>query len=117
MAHKYSDVSLSSNTCIYDIDAIKQSIYTILHTQQGERINNPLFGLNLENYLYTSMDGHQSMKIRSAIIDTLKLDTRYTIEKCDITPDYDNNEYLINIQMSLNDIFFEINDTIKNKVV
>ena len=57
---------------VSDVDAINQSIATILGTYYGERFDNIEFGSGLPLYLFSSLDEINSENIKTMVINSLK---------------------------------------------
>lgn len=51
-----------------DVSAIFQSIDNILSTSPGERLFNPEFGSNIEDYLFEPLDEDTAMRIENEVI-------------------------------------------------
>ena len=79
---------------VYDMDAIRQSVETILNTEVGERFFNPEFGSNFRKLLFESMDDITAKMIRGAVLSALgRWEPRIRIETSYVKPLYDDNKY------------------------
>jgi len=54
------------------IEAVKNNIRNLINTHRGERLMQPLFGMNLRNYLFQSFDEDVVVAIQNEIVDTFK---------------------------------------------
>lgn len=104
MNHQHSDVAIVGTETLYDLSAVKQSVITILKTQQGERLFRPEFGSRLEDLLWRTMDDDTASDIHAEIKRMLDWDTRAELESLQVTPDYRNNCYNIVIECKVNGI-------------
>mgnify|MGYP003627211446 CR=1 FL=1 len=52
------------------IEAIKNNIRNLLLTQQGERLMQPSFGMNLRKFLFEQLNDNNLLQMREEIIDT-----------------------------------------------
>ena len=81
---------------VTETDSISQSIITILSTSKGERIMLPQFGSNLRALVFSQMDDITARLIETEIIQAIGLwENRVSVRNVQITPDYDNNRYII----------------------
>ena len=91
------------NQTFTTVDQIRSNIINFLLTNRGERVLNPTFGFNLENYVYENInpDLTDSLKVvlRSAITSNFPVNV---------------NEIQVNPLPDLNTINIVINYTISN---
>ena len=62
----YSDLNYikpSLGDRVYDIEAIFQSIFSIIGTKRGERVFRPTFGLSMTSYLFEPCDEYTARSI------------------------------------------------------
>ena len=86
----------------YDHGAIFNSIRNIFNTKKGQKILNPEFGLDLEQFLFDSITKENADIIGKTIYEQLGLyDSRITVTTVDIVAVPDNNEYRITIAIVL----------------
>jgi phage baseplate assembly protein W len=79
-----------------DIGAIKNSLYNLFTTMPGQKILNPLYGLNLTQYLFLPTSEAQGQIIGEAIFKGVqKHEPRIRVEKLNIQADAENNQYNI----------------------
>jgi phage baseplate assembly protein W len=53
------------------IEAVKNNIKNLLHTNKGERLMQPTLGLNLRNYLFEPFTDDLSLQIQNEISETV----------------------------------------------
>jgi len=93
-----SDLSILLNE-----QAVFESIYNILLTQPGDRVMDPKFGIDLNQYLFRQIDSVTAQQLMLSVYNNLKLyETRITELEVVVTPDIDHNTFII-------DVFFAIN--------
>ena len=62
----------------------------------GQKLLNPLFGLNLTQYLFTAVSTSQAKVIGETILTGVrKFEPRITIRTINVEPNYDENQYNI----------------------
>lgn len=86
----------------YDINAIKNSIFNIFTTIPGQKILNPVFGINLFEFLFTGITVENAQLLGDTILRGItRFEPRVTIDKINITPDIANQQYEINMILSV----------------
>jgi phage baseplate assembly protein W len=86
----------------YDVAAIKNSIFNIFTTIPGQKILNPIFGLNLLYYLFTGITAENARMLGDTILKGItKFEPRVTVDNINITTDYDNQQYTIDLFLSV----------------
>ena len=91
------------------MDATKENIKSLLNTDKGERVFQPLLGLNLKQFLFNPIDASTQEMITDEILTTLKNWLPYiTIASINIFYD-DVNFSLLNIKLK-----FYINNDPRN---
>lgn len=110
MADKvYKDINQFNPTTLgksfrYDADAVYQAVVNILHTRKGERVFNPEFGLDLEDYLFELSDEGTEASVLSEINTQLK------IYEPRVTVDFERSTVSVSDRNKLNvDLIFTIN--------
>lgn len=97
----YSDLSFNPNKSRLNgkdinVSCVVSSIKNILGTKLRERLNNPEFGCNLDNYLFELMDDLTAFKIKEEFKNAInRWDTRVLINNSEtyVHADPDNNKY------------------------
>jgi len=93
-----SDLGMLTNE-----QAVIESIYNILLTQPGERVMNPLFGCNLNQYLFEMIDDITALDIVEEIYQAISdFEPRVSKLRVVVTPDEIQNTYIIDIYLSIN---------------
>jgi len=91
------DIKVSNN-----LEAIKNSIFNIFSTMPGQKILNPVFGLNLLQFLFSGVTDENAQLIGETILSGLqKYEPRVTVEKIYIVPDPENNTYQIGLRLDV----------------
>ena len=86
----------------YDEEAIYNSIRNTFNTKKGQKILNPTFGLDLEQYLFENISKENGDLIGSTIYEELSLyEPRITVQGVDIVARPEQNEYKISISITI----------------
>lgn len=86
----------------YDAAAIKNSIKNIFNTRPGQRFLFPLFGLDLYQFLFTTVSEQNAKIIGETIISSLeKYEPRIYIRNCLVEQDPEQNVYFINLNIEI----------------
>lgn len=102
----YSDVGFSANKRpkAINLEAVVNSVKNIISTIPGERVNNPLFGWNSEDWLFEPIDDTTAFGILSSLIFAInKFDDRPIIDMANsiVNPLPDENKYEISLIFSV----------------
>lgn len=82
----------------YDERAIANSIRNIFSTRPGQRLLNPKFGLNFDNYLFEKVSEVNGRFIARKINEILgKTEPRVRLRRTEVLVDEENSAYRINI--------------------
>ena len=116
-AHLHLDIDLDSKTADkptgasknkqdlkidYDEKAIYNSIRNIFNTKKGQKILNPTFGLDLEQYLFENVSKENGQTIGQTIHEELSLyEPRIVVNEVTVVARPDNNEYKITISITI----------------
>ncbi len=83
---------------VKDNAAISQAIVNLLLTNKGERPFQPNLGAEIYKTLFEPLDYGTAGIIRSAVIEVLeKYEPRIRISEINVTPDFDNNSYSVEL--------------------
>jgi len=83
------DLQISEN-----LGAIKNSLFNLFTTMPGQKILNPLFGLNLTQYLFTAISTAQARIIGESIVSGVrKFEPRILLRTINVEPVYEENQY------------------------
>jgi phage baseplate assembly protein W len=86
----------------YDINAIKNSIYNIFTTIPGQKILNPVFGLNLMYFLFSGISETNGRLLGEAIVQGIrKYEYRVELEYVNVITDIENQQYTIELILSV----------------
>ena len=81
---------------------MRNSIKNIFNTSPGEKLLNPEFGLALKRYLFAPLTQDTAESIGEEIIKGIeKYEPRAQINRCDVVVNYDDNEYLIVLTLTI----------------
>ena len=96
----------------YDVRAIETSIRNIFNTKPGEKILNPAFGLDLNQYLFEPISEDTAREIGNTILEQLPLyEPRVILNSIDIVAKENNNEYIVTMSITvpeLNNLYTDI---------
>lgn len=96
----YAKITPGTPPLITNKDAVFFSLYNLLTTVVGERMNEVTYGVNLPNYLFEQIDDKTTYELRFGIINAvMKWEPRVTVNlsKTVIEPLPDLNAYNINL--------------------
>jgi phage baseplate assembly protein W len=86
----------------YDLGAIRNSIINIFLTSPGDKLLNPEFGIDLRDYLFLSVSDTVASSIYDDIYNNItRFEPRIVLDKLRVIPDYDNQQYTINMSISV----------------
>lgn len=87
---------------LYDLEAVKNSIVNCFLTSPGQKILNPLFGIDLRQFLFEGIDDFTSDIIQETIERKLPLmEPRIRVKNVVVEPDEDLNQYNISLQIDV----------------
>jgi len=86
----------------YDMDAIKNSLFNLFTTLPGQKILNPVYGLNLVQFVFTNLSEANARLIGKVIFEGTELfEPRVSILNINVNVDYDQNQYTINMRINV----------------
>jgi hypothetical protein len=86
----------------YDEKAIYNSISNIFNTKKGQKILNPLFGLDIEQYLFENISKENGATIGTTIYEELALyEPRIIVNDVAVVARPNQNEYKIDISITI----------------
>lgn len=93
------DVVVSSPyELVYDEEAIKKSILTILGTRRGTRPFRRNFGSDMMDILFDPMDDFTGERIKSSIVDAIQeWEPRVTLKTSSVIPDFNRQLYYVQL--------------------
>lgn len=88
-----------------DIQAIRNSIYNIFSTKNGEKLLNPLFGSSLEQYLFENVSSVIGQLIGDNILNSLQeYEPRIEVLQVTVVPKADDNQYNVKVNFRFREI-------------
>ena len=102
----YSDLNYikpSLGDRVYDIEAIFQSIFSIIGTKRGERVFRPTFGLSMTSYLFEPCDEYTARSILYDLSRVMEWEPRvkFNSAKTTVTPVPDKMLFLITVWFTI----------------
>ena len=86
----------------YDEEAIYNSIRNIFNTKKGQKILNPTFGLDVEQYLFENISKENGELIGTTIYEELALyEPRIVCDSVNVVARPEQNEYKITISITI----------------
>jgi len=80
----------------YDSNAIRNSLYNIFTTKQGQKLYNPNFGSSLDQFLFESITEFKAKVLGDRILKSIQeYEPRVRVESIDVMPMYDENQYYV----------------------
>jgi len=82
--------------------AVKQAIQALLKTNYYERPMQPHIGSDIKKLLFEPMDGITAELLKSEVTQAVtRLEPRASILNTKVTPQYENNRYVVSITFSI----------------
>lgn len=82
--------------------AVAESVHNLLNTQPGQRIMNPEFGTDLEQYLFMPLDPITSLQIRKEIEDAIeRFEPRVENVEVIVIEDEENQTFDVTVTFSI----------------
>lgn len=98
----FRDSNVTDIEASLDEAAILNSIVNIFNTVPGQKLLSPTFGLDLRRYLFSPMSAATADHMMDAILLNLSvMEPRIVLEKVDIIPVYDENQYIISLYITI----------------
>ena len=86
----------------YNLEAIYNSLFNIFTTMPGQKILNPTFGLNLNQFLFTAITDDNANEIGQLILKGIqRYEPRVVVRKIYVIPDPDQNTYQIGLRLDV----------------
>ena len=86
----------------FDTKAIVNSLYNIFNTSQGGKILNPLFGSDLQQYLFLPVNEENGTLIGNTIMKCIQsFEPRVRLDNVVVYKDADNNQYQIDMTITI----------------
>jgi phage baseplate assembly protein W len=85
-----------------DVDAVKNSLYNLFTTIPGQKILNPVYGLNLLQFVFTGITDINANLMGNLILEGVsKFEPRLVVKKIFIFPDIENQTYEIGLRLDV----------------
>lgn len=85
-----------------DLDAVKNSLYNLFTTVPGQKILNPVYGLNLLQFIFTGITVQNANTLGNLILEGIrKFESRIEVKKINIFPDIENQTYEIGLRIGV----------------
>lgn len=98
----YSNRETKDLACLTDRNAVVNSFKNILSTSPGQKLLNPLFGLDLRVYLFEVVSENKAFFLAQTILDGIAAqEPRISIDFIEVLADIDDMEYVINLEFSI----------------
>ena len=102
----YSDLNYikpSKGDRLYDIDAVFQSVFSIIGTKKGSRLFRPTFGFNMKGYLFEPCDEYTARSILYDLNSVMKWEPRihFNTAKTTVIPIPEKMRFLITIYFNV----------------
>ena len=89
-------------TLNYDYGAVRNSIFNLFNTLPGQKILNPLFGLNLVQYLFQPLNEVTANLIGTRILDGITtFEPRVNILNINVVVDEANAQYIVTLVINV----------------
>ena len=89
-------------TASEDIEAVKNSIFNLFTTMPGQKILNPVYGLNLLQFVFNGITETGARMLGDLIFKGItKFEPRVTVKKVYIFPDIENQNYEIALRLDV----------------
>jgi len=86
----------------FDVDAVKNSLFNLFTTIPGQKILNPIYGLNLLQFVFTGITEINANLMGNLILEGInKFEPRLEVKKIFIFPDIENQTYEIGLRLDV----------------
>lgn len=91
------DLVVSNN-----MEAIKNSLFNLFTTVPGQKILNPVYGLNLLQFVFTGITTQNANTLGNLILEGIRrFEPRIEIKKINVFPDTENQTYEIGLRLGV----------------
>lgn len=85
-----------------DIESVKQSVLNILSTNPGERPFRPIFGANIQKYLFDNFNSVKAALIQEQVETALRnFEPRVNVLRVDVEQDRDLNSIEVKVEFEI----------------
>lgn len=96
------DLKTNDLDAVKNISAVQQSMVGIISTRKGSRPFNPEFGCDIHGSLFENMTDASMFTIEKSISSAIQqFEPRVKLDQVSITPNYDQNEYIVTVYYQL----------------
>ena len=96
------DLKTNDLDAVKNISAVQQSMVGIISTRKGSRPFNPEFGCDIHGSLFENMTDASMFTIEKSITSAIQqFEPRVKLDQVTITPNYDQNEYIVTVYYQL----------------
>lgn len=96
------DLKTNDLDAVKNISAVQQSMVGIISTRKGSRPFNPEFGCDIHGSLFENMTDASMFTIEKSISSAIQqFEPRVKLDQVTITPNYDQNEYIVTVYYQL----------------
>jgi phage baseplate assembly protein W len=86
----------------HDLDAIKNSLFNLFTTVPGQKILNPVYGLNLLQFVFTGITSQNANALGNLILEGIRrFEPRIEIKKINVFPDMENQTFEIGLRLDV----------------
>ena len=86
----------------YDIEAVKNSLVNLFTTVPGQKILNPVYGLNLLQFVFTGITAQNANSLGNLILEGIRrFEPRIEIRKINVFPDVENQTFEIGLRLDV----------------
>lgn len=85
-----------------DVEAIKNSLFNLFTTIPGQKLLNPIYGLNLMQFIFNGINDISANNMGDLILEGInKFEPRIEVKKIFIFPDIENQLYEIGLRLDV----------------
>lgn len=85
-----------------DIEAVKNSLFNLFTTAPGQKILNPVYGLNLLQFIFNGITDINARSMGRIILNGInKFEPRLVVKKIYVIPDIENQTYEIGLRLDV----------------
>lgn len=86
----------------HDIEAIKNSLLNLFTTVPGQKILNPVYGLNLLQFIFAGITNQNANTLGNLILEGIrKFEPRVEVRKINVFTDIENQTYEIGLRIGV----------------
>jgi len=103
----YSDlneVTPTNTAYLQDVNSVYQALFNLFSTGTNQRLFLPQYGIDIDNDVFELINDITALDIEKNVIDAItRWESRVVLDTSNtsITPDYDNNAYIVKIAFQI----------------